>query len=226
MGLRGGEAPFFRPGPGPYVDTCAHAKFWDDLPTWAPSRDCRRARFRVGRRSAAAGGSRTTAARPPPRRGGSRLPNSCPPPNSRTAASYLLTYYSASYLLTYYSASYLLTYYSASYLLTYYSGGAVVARAFRARFGARARARGAAPSVPTAATTTALGMPFDPNGNTIEQCGDKCLCQYALQTIQAEPLQLMCLRLSCAGLGAVRTESPLGAECAPAAFAVKALKGY
>ena len=49
-------------------------------------------------------------------------------------------------------------------------------------------------------------------------------CQYALQTILAEPLQLTCLRLSCAGLGAVRTEIPLGAECAPAAFAVKALR--
>ena len=31
------------------------------------------------------------------------------------------------------------------------------------------------PSAPTAATATALGMRFDPNGNTIEQCGDKCL---------------------------------------------------
>ena len=49
-------------------------------------------------------------------------------------------------------------------------------------------------------------------------------CQYALQTILAEPLQLTCLRLSCAGLGAVRMEIPLGAECAPAAFAVKALR--
>ena len=49
-------------------------------------------------------------------------------------------------------------------------------------------------------------------------------CQYALQTILAEPLQLTCLRLSCVGLGAVRTEIPLGAGCASAAFAVKALR--
>ena len=79
---RGG--PFFRPGPGPYVDTCAHAKFWDDLPTWAPSRDCRRARFRVGRRSAAAGGGRTTAAQPPPPAGGGRRR---PPPEAEAAAA-------------------------------------------------------------------------------------------------------------------------------------------
>ena len=84
VGLRGGEAPFFRPGPGPYVDTCAHAKIWDDLPTWAPSRDCRRARFRVGRRSAAAGGGRTTAAQPPPPAGGGRRR---PPPYAEAAAA-------------------------------------------------------------------------------------------------------------------------------------------
>ena len=29
--------PVFSPVPGPYVNTCAHAKFGDDLPTWAPS---------------------------------------------------------------------------------------------------------------------------------------------------------------------------------------------
>ena len=31
------RGPFFRRGRGPYVNTCAHAKFGDDLPTWAPS---------------------------------------------------------------------------------------------------------------------------------------------------------------------------------------------
>jgi hypothetical protein len=78
--------PFFRPGPGTYVNTRAHAKFGDDLPTWARpgTVDVPVSELGGGRRPQAA------AARPPPGPRPAAASEGWPPPAQLLSAAQLL----------------------------------------------------------------------------------------------------------------------------------------